>query len=108
MSEGIEALARFQATQANSSLVKVDSSNKEKLKESAEEFEALFVKQMLDTMRQSLHKEDRLFQGGMAEDIFEDMLYTEYSRVFAKTGNFGIADAIQRQYEPFMNGKAYS
>ena len=94
-----DALSRFQATSQNSVLPKVDATNKEKLKEAAGEFEAIFVKQMLETMRKTLHKEDRLVDGGMGEDIFEDMLYTEYSRIMAKNSDFGIARAITNQYE---------
>ena len=101
------SLARFQATSQNSVLPKVDATNKEKLKEAATEFEAIFVKQMLDTMRKNLHKEDRLVEGGMAEDIFEDMLYTEYSRIMTKSGDFGIAKAINNQYERFVPKDAY-
>jgi flagellar protein FlgJ len=107
---GIElnsALAKFQATSNNSVLPRVDVSDKEKLKEAASEFEALFVKQMLDTMRKTLHKEDRLIEGGMAEDIFEDMLYTEYSRLMTKSGDFGIANGIINQYERFVPAEPY-
>ena len=93
------SLAKFQATSQDSVLPRVDATDKQKLKEAAGEFEAIFVKQMLDTMRKTLHKEDNLVEGGMAEDIFEDMLYTEYSRVMAKAGDFGIARAITSQYE---------
>ncbi len=101
------SLARFQATSQNSALPRVDATNKEKLKEAAGEFEAIFVKQMLDTMRKNLHKEDRLVEGGMGEDIFEDMLYTEYSRLMTKSGDFGIARAITSQYERFVPENAY-
>ena len=101
------ALSRYQANTQNSALPRVDASDKEKLKEAATEFEALLVKQMLDTMRQTLHKEDRLFDGGMAENIFEDMLYTEYSRLMTKSGDFGIARAIRAQYERFVPTDTY-
>lgn len=93
------ALARFQASYQNSTLPRVDASDKDRLKEVAQEFEAIFVKQMLDSMRKNLKKEDDLLDGGMAQDIFQDMLYTEYSRLMSKTGNFGIADSIYKQYD---------
>lgn len=102
-----DSLSRFQSVSQNSALPRVGSGNKEKLKEVAQEFEAIFVKQMLDTMRKSLHKEDRLVEGGMGEDIFEDMLYTEYSRIMSKAGDFGIARAISHQYERAVPDKPY-
>ena len=61
-----------------------------KLKEACRDFEALFIKQMLDTMRKTVNKSG-LLDGGMAEDVFEDMLYDEYSKSMADTGSFGIA-----------------
>ena len=61
-----------------------------KLKEACRDFEALFIKQMLDTMRKTVNKSDML-NGGMAEDIFEDMIYDEYSKSMADSGDFGIA-----------------
>ena len=103
----IDALARFQATSKDSVLPRINASSHDKLKEAAGEFEAIFVKQMLDTMRKTLHKEDRLVEGGMAEDIFEDMLYTEYSRVMSKAGDFGIARAITQQYERAIPKEPY-
>lgn len=99
MSNGSEALARYQAVSAGSALPDTRATGKAKLKEVAQEFESILVKQLLDEMRKTLHKENRLFEGGMGEEIFEDMLYTEYSRMFAKAGNFGVAEAIERQYE---------
>lgn len=100
MANGIEALAKMQSMQ-NSSLAKnAGSAGSEQLKETAQEFEAIFVKMMLDSMKKTLNKEDRLFDGGMAEEVFDDMLQTEYSRLMAKSGDFGIAKAIERAYLP--------
>lgn len=69
------------------------------LREVAEQFESLFLKQMLDTMRNTLNEENRLVDTGMAGDIFEDMLYEEYSKIMAKRGSFGIAELIVNQFE---------
>jgi flagellar protein FlgJ len=56
---------------------------------------------MLNVMRKSVSKTG-LMDGGMAEEIFEDMLYDEYAQKMAETGSFGIADMIYRQLE--VNG----
>jgi flagellar protein FlgJ len=100
MATGFEALSRFQSMQGSTLPNVGPGSSKEHLHEAAVEFESLFVKMMLDTMRKNLHKEDRLVETGMGEDIFEDMLYTEYSRKIAKVGDFGIARAIEKQLGP--------
>ncbi len=68
------------------------------LRRACTEFEALFIKQMLDAMRKTIDKSNDLVQPGMADNIFEDMLYDEYSRKMAKTGDFGIADMLYKQF----------
>ena len=76
---------------------KIDKSSR--LYKVSQEFEAIFIKQMLNVMRKSVAKSG-LMDGGMAEDIFEDMLYDEYAQNMAKTGSFGIADMIYNQLNP--------
>jgi flagellar protein FlgJ len=90
---------RLQAVTPGAEDTRVNVSNKEALRKTAEEFESLFVKMLLDSMRDTRNKENQLIDGGMGEEIFEDMLYTEYSRKISKSGNFGIADMIYQQYE---------
>ena len=69
-----------------------------KLKDACRDFEAIFIKQMLDSMRKTVQKTG-LIDGGMAENIFEDFLYDEYAKVMAKTGSFGIQDLLYRQFK---------
>jgi len=61
------------------------------------EMESLFVSQMLKEMRKTIHKENDLLYGGMAEDIFEDMLYNEYALQMSKTANLGLAKTLYDQ-----------
>jgi flagellar protein FlgJ len=72
--------------------------DKDKLKEVCRDFEAIFVKQMLDSMRKTVHKGGMMGEGGMAEDIFEDMLYDEYAKNMTKNSRFGIADALYKEF----------
>lgn len=69
-----------------------------KLKEVAQDFESLFLKQMLDSMRSTLNEDNRLVDTGMAGEYFEDMLYEEYSKIMSKRGTFGIAELIVDQF----------
>ena len=68
------------------------------LREVAQEFEALFIQQMFDAMRNTIDREDSLFYGGFAEEVFEDMLYEQYALTMARTANSGIADMIYDQF----------
>lgn len=72
------------------------SSDQAALEEACLDFEALFIKQMLDSMRKTV-PESGMMDGGMAEDVFEDMLYDEYSKLMARTADLGIAEMMQQQ-----------
>ncbi|MGK5094905.1 rod-binding protein [Deltaproteobacteria bacterium TL4] len=76
---------------------KLDTATKEsELKEVANEFEALFVNEMLKSMRDSIG-DSGIMPKGDGEKMFESMLDGEYSRAAAKTGRFGLAASIYQQ-----------
>ena len=64
----------------------------------SQDFEAIFIKQMLDAMRKTINKEDDLLgSGGIGQDVYEDMLYDEYAKKMAQTAQFGLADSVYRE-----------
>ncbi|MGY9059938.1 MAG: rod-binding protein, partial [Candidatus Puniceispirillales bacterium] len=73
------------------------------LKDVAEQFEAIFVHQMLKQARQS-KLADGMFNSE-AQDTFNNMLDMEYSQVLSKKSNFGIADALIKQFQPHLQLK---
>ncbi|POR05640.1 hypothetical protein AU468_00235 [Alkalispirochaeta sphaeroplastigenens] len=77
-----------------------EGSEADQLRQVAQDFEALFMKKMLDSMRATLNPENRLVDTGMAGEFYEDMLYDEYAQVMAKTGGIGLADMIVKQVAP--------
>lgn len=68
--------------------------NKDKLKKVSEDFAAIFIKLMLNEMKKTLHQEKNPLYGGLAEDIWSDMLYDEYSKLFAKSGLNSISQMV--------------
>ncbi len=80
----------------SSSLRATESAENRKLKEATTDFETLFIKQMLNSMRKTVSKSG-LLDGGQAQEIFEDMLYDEYSSKIAKTAKLGISDMMFKQ-----------
>ncbi len=84
------------ATNISSMERELKNTNDEKVKQACSDFEAIFIKQMLDSMRKTVDKTS-LLGGGMAEEIFEDMIYDEYAKKMSKTGDFGIKDMLYRQ-----------
>ena len=77
--------------------------NNQDLKNVAEQFESIFVHQMLKQARQS-----RLAEGvfsSEAQDTFNNMLDIEYSQILSKKNNFGIAEALIKQFQPHFHSK---
>jgi flagellar protein FlgJ len=72
-----------------------------KLKQAAEEFEAIFVNLMLKSMRDSVQKSG-LLDGGNGEDIFRGMLDQEYAKSMAAERKTQIADAIEREMKDLL------
>ena len=68
-----------------------------KLEQVAEEFEALFVSQMLKQAYKS-KLADGIFDSSENE-TFQSMLNQELGRKFATNSNFGIADALKMQFK---------
>lgn len=68
----------------------------QKLYTACEDFEAIFINQMLDSMRATLDKHG-LLGGGIGEGFYKDMLYQKYSVEMAKTAHFGLARLLYKQ-----------
>lgn len=71
------------------------------LKKACSAFESLFIEQMLKAMRKNVQKSD-LLKGGFAEDVFEDMLYGEYSQKMAESDKFGLSKMIYESMSRYI------
>ncbi|MEM1400060.1 MAG: rod-binding protein [Pseudomonadota bacterium] len=71
------------------------------LRESAQEFEAMMLGEMLAPMFQGLQT-DGPFGGGQAEEQWRGIMVREYGAEIARTGGIGIADQIVRQLLQFQ------
>ena len=66
------------------------------VRRAAEEFEAVFLAEMLGPMFDGLNT-DGLGGGGMGEQIFRPMLVERYAESITRAGGVGIADSIVRE-----------
>jgi Rod binding domain-containing protein len=66
------------------------------LRRAAEEFEAVFLAEMLAPMFDGLDT-DGLGGGGMGEEIFRPMLVERYADAISRSGGVGVADSIVRE-----------
>jgi peptidoglycan hydrolase FlgJ len=63
----------------------------DKLYEQCLELEIFLVKTLISSMRNTVQKSG-LVDEGFAGKMYEDMLYDEYARDYAKNANFGLAE----------------
>jgi Rod binding domain-containing protein len=90
------ALARLQGVQKPADKAADSTANRESVQRIAQEFEALFLSEMLAPVFESVDTEG-LFGGGQSEKIFRSMMVDEYGKAIAQAGGVGIADAVQRE-----------
>ncbi len=84
----------YRQTGSNRVRNKIDKNSK--LYKVSVDFEAIFIKQMLNEMRKTIDKSG-IIKRGIAEDIFEDMLYDEYAKKMAENEDFGLARILYKQ-----------
>jgi Rod binding domain-containing protein len=72
------------------------NANLTKIRETAEEFEAVFLSQMMKPMFEGIHAPEP-FGGGQAEDMWQSLMVDEYGKAIAKSGGIGIADAVMAE-----------
>jgi Rod binding domain-containing protein len=65
------------------------------IRQTAEQFEAYFIQQMMKTMRESIEKSDLVEGGNM--DMYQDLMDKEISLNVAKRGGMGLANMLERQ-----------
>lgn len=71
----------------------------EKLRETCQQFEAIFIQQMLKEMRGTV-PEGGLLPRNMGQDYFQEMMDAEVAKAAAIQGHFGIGEALFRQLQP--------
>ena len=97
----INFLATKVSQNQNTSLLK-DKKNQD-LHNVEEQFESIFVHQMLKQARQSKLAEGMF--NSEAQDTFNNMIDIEYSQILSKKNNFGIAEALIKQFQPDFQAK---
>ena len=75
----------------------------EQVRATAEEFEAVFLAQMVEQMMGQTT--ESAFGGGPGEAAFKSMLNEEYAKVMAKAGGVGLADALAREMLALQEGR---
>lgn len=101
-----QSMQSLQANKLNTAAAQSQSAKDEAApKAAAQDFEAVFISQMLEHMYAGIET-DGMFGGGNSEKIYRSMLIEEYGKGIARTGGIGLADALQRQILEMQAGSA--
>lgn len=68
----------------------------ERINQVAQDFEGMFLSQMLQPMFEGIPT-DGMFGGGEGEELFKSLQLDEYAKLMAKAGGIGIADHVKRE-----------
>ncbi len=72
----------------------VKSKDTKRTDAAAEDFEAVFISEMLKPMFEMVEVNDT-FGGGKGEEVFRDMMVQEYGKMVARQGGIGLASQIK-------------
>ena len=81
----------------------VDTTDHSAVRKAAEEFEAVFVNNMLQNMFTGLESGGTWGKGHGA-DAWQSLLIDEYSRSIAASGGIGIADSVEKELLRLQEG----
>ena len=88
--------AKSSQTAAAAAKLEAAKGNRTEIREAAEQFESIFIGQMLGHMFKGIGT-NSLFGGGQAEGIYRDLMIDEYGKQVVSSGGLGLADTIERQ-----------
>ena len=79
-----------------------DASRKNDLRKAANEFEVLFMQQVMKSMRNNSF-DAGLVQKSEGEKVFESMLDEQYAKLSTQSGGLGLGEIIYQQYKTHID-----
>jgi flagellar protein FlgJ len=76
--------------------------DRESLRRSCQDFEAIFIQSMFKSMRKSI-PDGGLFEKDTAHEIYQDMLDGEVAKEISRHQSLGLADQMYRQMERLLD-----
>ncbi len=75
----------------------------QKLEDASEDFEAVFLAEMMKPMFETVEV-DSMFGGGKGEEVFRSFLTQEYGKILAGTGKVGISQEVKQALIDIQEG----
>jgi len=76
-----------------------NADKRKQLEAAAKAFEAVFMRQMIGSMRQAKLADDDLTGGGSAADQFRDLQDAKLADSMVEKGGFGVAQMLLKQFK---------
>lgn len=95
-------------SRASSATPQTHGTTPEAARAAAEDFESVFLAQMLEAMFAQVGQDDP-FGGGPGESAFRGMLNEEYAKVMSQAGGLGLSDRLTTEilrYQEAADGQA--
>ncbi len=89
---------------AGAGLPNLNAVDMKRMKETAMEFEAVYLAEMLRPMFENIEA-SAPFGGGPGEKIYRDMQIDEYGKSLANNGGIGLADHVMREMIKMQEGR---
>jgi len=74
----------------------IEKYDEKKIKEISSDFASLFIKIMLDQLKNSLNPQEDILYGGFREDLWKNMLFDEYAKKMSKNGLSSLSEMIYK------------
>lgn len=87
---------------------KAEDAGKTKIKKTADDFETLFLEQMVDRMLKSDSTEGPLGENGTGGDVWRSMLGKEYAKQIQQSGGVGISAQVMDAMIKMQGGQTGS
>lgn len=82
----------------------LDKKTMRQIDQAAEDFEAVFLAEMIKPMFEGIEV-DEMFGGGKGEEVFRDLMIQEYGKNMAQAGGIGIASFVKDELIRQQEGK---
>ena len=98
----IDTLPLLQPDAATATTDRRSQLDRESLRRSCQDFEAIFIQSMFKSMRKSI-PDGGLFEKDTAHEIYQDMLDGEVAKEISRQQSLGLADQMYRQMERLLD-----
>ncbi|HRF07803.1 MAG TPA: rod-binding protein [Xanthobacteraceae bacterium] len=94
----VPVMAALSAASAVAETVeKLSPAANRKIKETAQQFESVFLTNMFEEMFSGIQEQDGPLGAGPGQSAWRSMLTEEYANTIAKNGGVGVAEHVQRE-----------